>query len=1018
MFDIFIKRPVLATVISLLILLLGLRSLTMLQVRQYPEMQNTVITVTTTYPGADAELMQGFVAEPLQKSIASAKGIDYLTSSSSQGVSTISAHIRLNEDPNAAMTEVTSKVSEVRSQLPRGINDPVVKKSTGDTFAAIYLSFSSDTLSPEQITDYLTRVVQPKLSTISGVANPEILGAQKFSMRIWLDPQKLAQYGLSADEVRAALESNNVISASGQTKGFFDVIGIRSDTDLRTVEDFRKLVVRSVGPRLIRLSDVARVDLGSENADVSVFANGKKAVFIGVTTTPESNVLTVVSDVREMMPSIEKQLPPGLTADIIYDSTIFIRASIEEVLTTIAEAAVIVMLVIFLFMGSLRSMVIPLVTVPLSLIGVGLFLLALGFSINLLTLLAMVLAIGLVVDDAIVVVENVHRHIEDGMPPFRAALVGTREIAAPVISMTITLAAVYSPIAFMGGLTGALFKEFALTLAGSVVLSGVIALTLSPMMCSKILRHSTGRKGLSAVIDRVFEAVRGRYRRILTASLNDRPTTMLFALIVLGSLGFLYNAASTELAPEEDQGAVMAMVQGPPSANLDFVETYTSDLGAAFDRLPETLTSFAVNGYPSVNGAFAIQVLKPWDERERSQKDLTAVVQEAIQQIPGITGSAFGPPSLPGADGLPVQFVLTSTADHKVLDELTGDVLRKARESGRFAYIDPDLKFQSPQTLVRIDRDKAGAYGITMQQIGSTLATMTGGNYINLINLEGRSYKVIPQVPREFRLSPETLGRYYVKGRDGSAIPMSSLVTLESEIQPVSLNQFNQQNSVTIQAAPMPGVTLGTALAVLRQAADEVLTQGTSYDYAGQSRQYIQEGNAMLLTFAFAIVIIFLVLAAQFESFRDPLVIMVSVPLSLFGALIPLALGVTSMNIYTQVGLVTLIGLITKHGILICEVARTRQLEQGMGRKEAVIEAASLRLRPILMTTAAMIAGIAPLMFASGAGAASRFSIAVVVVAGLAVGTLFTLFVLPVLYTFLAKKREGMAESELLQAAE
>ncbi len=1006
MFDIFIKRPVLASVISLLILFVGLRAVFMLPVRQYPEMKNTVITVTTTFPGADADLIQGFITQPIQKAVATAAGLDYLTSRSLQGMSEVKAFVRLNEDPDAAMTEVMSKVNEVRSVLPRGINDPVVKKETGQTFASAYLAFSSDRLSQQQITDYVNRVIQPKLAAVPGIANPEVFGGQKFSMRVWLDPEKLAQYGLTAEDVRTALTSNNYTSAAGSTKGSYDVVNTQADTDLKTVDEFKRLVIKHEGAQLVRLSDVADVDLGAENDDMSVFASGDRAIFVGIYTTPEANPLDVIKQVREeTLPAIEAQLPPGLTAQVAYDSTIFIQAAIDEVAMTILEAAVIVMIVIYAFMGNLRSVAIPVVTVPLSLIGVGVFLLALGFSINLLTLLAMVLAIGLVVDDAIVVVENVHRHIEEGQSPFQAAIIGTREIAGPVISMTITLAAVYAPIAFMGGLTGSLFREFAFTLAGSVIISGVIALTLSPMMASKILKHEEDKKGLSARIDAVFDRVRAKYERWLAASLADRPTTLGFAAIVMVSLPFLFLAVPTELAPEEDQGVVFTAFNGPASANTDYMEVFAHQIDHKLRAFPETRDTFLITGLGSPSNGFGGAVLKPWDERERSAKDLTAAYQQAMNEVSGVKASVFPPPALPGVDGLPVQFVVATTADYRQIQEVQAEMLQRAAASGMFAFIDSDLKYESPRTKVDIDRDKAAAYGISMQQIGEALATMTGGNYVNLVNLQGRSYQVIPQVPREYRLNPAQLGRFHVRASDGTAIPLSSLVSLSQSVEPVSLNQFNQLNAITIGAFPMPGVTLGQALSAFEGIADEVLPQGWAVDYAGQSRQYVQEGSALVVTFFFALVIIFLVLAAQFESFRDPLVIMVSVPLSICGALIPLALGVASMNIYTQVGLVTLIGLITKHGILICEVARERQENEGLSRMEAVKIAAGLRLRPILMTTAAMVTGLLPLLFASGAGAASRFSIAVVIVAGMTIGTLFTLFVLPVIYTFIATRR-------------
>ncbi len=1020
-FTLFIKRPVLATVISLLILVLGLRALLQLPVRQYPEMKNTVISVTTSFPGADADLMQGFVTEPIQKAVSTAKGIDYLTSTSAQGLSEIKVMVRLNENPDAAMTEVMSKVAEVRALLPRGINDPVTKKTTGENFAALYLAFYSDRHSPQQITDYVSRVVQPKLATVAGVANPEILGGQKFSMRVWLNPEKLAQFGISPDEVKRALTSNNFQAAAGGSKGLLDVIGTQAETDLKSVEDFKALVVRGEGTRLIRLADVANVELGPENEDASVFVNGRKAVFIGIATQPGANPLDVVTGIRALLPSIERDLPPGMEQRIAYDTTIFIRSAIYEVLLTLGEAALIVMGVIFLFMGSARSVAIPLVTVPLSLIGAALFMLALGYSLNLLTLLAMVLAIGLVVDDAIVVVENVHRHIEEGLAPFDAAIKGTREISGPVISMTLTLAAVYAPIAFMGGLTGALFKEFALTLAGSVIVSGVVALTLSPMMCSRILRPGDNKTGLAARIDRNFLRLQALYLRLLDGTLKDRAVTLVFAMIVMASLWPLFTSVSTELAPQEDKGAVMVAYQGPSSGNLDFMEAFSRGLDRIFVQTPETEGSFVINGWPSRTGGFAVSVLKPWEERKRGQLELIPLIQTQIDQIPGIRGSAFGLPPLPGSDGLPVQFALVSTSDWRRMAEVSQLVLDKARQSGLFAFIDIDLKVENPQTLVEIDRDKAASLGVTMQQIGEALATMTGGNYVNLVNLQGRSYQVIPQVARGFRLDPEALGRFYVRTAQGGTAPLSGLIRLRHEVRPVSLNQFNQMNSVTIQAFPMPGVTLGQALDFLSQTANQELPKGTGFDFAGQSRQYMQEGSALVLTFFFALVIIFLVLAAQFESFRDPLVILVSVPLSVCGALIPLALGASTMNIYTQVGLVTLIGLISKHGILICEVARERQIKQGMSRQDAVRAAAGLRLRPILMTTAAMVAGLLPLLLASGAGAASRLSIAVVIVAGMSIGTLFTLFVLPVIYTYVAAERaqtKTPAGAGVLQAGE
>ncbi len=1011
MFDIFIKRPVLATVISLLILLLGLQSIFSLQIRQYPQLFNTTISVTTTFPGADADLMQGFITDPIQKAVATADGIDYLTSRSYAGTSVVTVHVRLNEDPDAAMTAVTAKVNQTRSFLPRGINDPVIVKSTGDQFASMYLAFSSDQMNPGQITDYVSRVIQPKLSTVPGVADPELLGGQKFAMRIWLDPVRMAQYNISAGDVQAAIEANNYLAAAGSAKGYFDVVGTTARTDLRDEVQFRQMVIRNEGTQLVRLADIANVQLGPESTDTSVFVNGDKAVFIGIKTTPDANPLTVIADVRDMLPKLEENLPRGMKMQVAYDSTIFIRASIVEVIKTIGEAAIIVMIVIFMFMGSMRSVLIPLVTMPLSLVGVCLFLLILGFSINLLTLLAMVLAIGLVVDDAIVVVENVHRHIEEGLSPFQAALVGTREIATPVISMTITLAAVYAPIAFMTGLTGALFKEFALTLAGAVIVSGVIALTLSPMMCSKLLKHDPDAKGLAHRIDVTFDAIRSFYLRLLHASLRDRAATVVFAVIVGIALYGLSLVIQRELAPTEDQGAGFMAYSGPTSANLDYMDRYGDAMKRSVQQIPEISGFFTINGTDGNNQGFGVAVLKTWTERTRGQAAVLQDLTGLLGQISGINAAVFPVPSLPGADGVPIQFVINTTADYRTLNEVTERFMERLKKSGvMIFYSDTDLKFEKPQTIVEVDRDKAAAYGVTMEEIAQTLATMTGGNYVNLMNLYNKSYQVIPQVARVDRLDPNKLADFYVKTASGKTVPLGSLVTLRQEVQPIALNQFNQQNAVTIQAVMM--ATLGDALKMMDGIAAEVLPEGFTIDYAGQSRQYVQEGSAFYVTLAFAIAIIYLVLAAQFESLLDPIVIMISVPLSICGALIPLALGFSTMNIYSQVGLVTLVGLITKHGILICEVAKEQQEKFGKSKLEAVEIAAGLRLRPVLMTTAAMVAGLIPLMFASGAGAASRMSIAIVIVAGMSVGTLFTLFVLPVFYTFIASNRNKRKKQE------
>lgn len=788
MFDIFIRRPVLSIVVSLLIFLAGLRAMTMLDVRQYPFLQTSTITITTTYPGADAETMRGFVTQPIENAVSGTEGIDYLTSSSAQGVSMVRVFMRLNADPNQALTEVLTELQQVRSKLPTGINDPAVKKSSGRSFAALYLSLTSESMTPEQITDYVSRVITPQLSVIEGVSAVDIYGGRTFAMRIWLDPAKLAQYDLSTSDVIAALKANNFQAAAGTVKGVFTLLPTVARTDLQSVKAFRQLVVKSDGTRQVRLGDLGKVDLGAENANSAVYANGKPAIFAAVQTTPDANPINVVDKIRALLPELKKNLPSGLHLNVRYDSTVFITASIKEVLLTVAEATAIVLIVIFLFLGSFRSVLIPVVTIPLSLIGIGIALYVLGFSINLLTLLAMVLAIGLVVDDAIVVVENVHRHIEAGLSPFQAAIKGIREIAGPVISMTITLAAVYSPIALLGGLTGTLFSEFALTLAGAVVISGIIALTLSPMMCSRILRRAGQQTRMAAWLDRRFKGLQRHYGRLLKASLNDRPTTIVFVVIIFAMIGLLYTQMQQELAPDEDQGVVFSLFNGPSQANIDYMKQYAPRIEKAL-QAPETDTTFVVVGFGNDESrGFAGVTLKPWDERDRSAKTLTRAFQQKLDEIPAIKGSVISPPPLPTTgSGLPVQFVIASTGDYRQLSRIADNILKAAQSSGQFLFVDSNLKFDTAQTIVQIDREKAAVLGVSMSDIGATLATMTGGNYVDLINLSGRSYKVIPQTPRQYRLTPNQLGNYYVKAANGTAVPLSTLISVHRQITAQSL---------------------------------------------------------------------------------------------------------------------------------------------------------------------------------------------------------------------------------------
>ncbi|MCC6467334.1 MAG: efflux RND transporter permease subunit, partial [Alphaproteobacteria bacterium] len=860
----FIRRPVLASVVSLLILIVGLQAITKLAVRQYPKIEDSQITVTTSYPGAPAELMQGFVTTPLQQAIAGAAGIDYLTSTSTTGLSTIVAHLRIGADPDKAMTEVLAKVAQTRNVLPREAEDPVTAKSAARQIALLYISFYSDTMTPAQITDYMTRVVQPKLATIDGVAQAQIFGEQSFAMRVWLDPGRMAALRVTAAEVNAAIQRNNFQSAPGQTKGQFDIVNLNAKTGLSDPESFTRLVVRSDGATLIRLGDIAKIELGVENVDTGVVFDGEQAVAIGIFGTPEANPLTVIDGVLGTLPQIQANLPAGLKAKVAYDSTRYIRASIKEVMTTIAESALVVVIVIFLFLGSVRSVIIPLVTIPLSLIGVCGLLLALGYSLNLLTLLAMVLAIGLVVDDAIVVVENIHRHIEEGASPMDASLRGAREIALPVVAMTITLAAVYAPIGFTTGLTGALFKEFAFCLAGAVIVSGVVALTLSPMMCSKLLRAEQSEGGFVRLLDRGFGYVQRFYERRLANTLRYRPVAILVAAVVLASCPFLYVKSFTELAPEEDQGIVFISANAQESANYDFLTTFTREFNRIFGAIPEREDYFLINGMGKPNNAISGLLMKPWDERKRSQKQVQQDVQKGLFQLSGLQAFAFALPTLPGASGgLPVQYVLISTAEPRVVAEALDKLILEARRSGNFIVVDGDLKFNKPEVVVNIDRSKAAALGIGMAEIGTSLAGLLGGDYVNRFDIEGRSYKVIPQVPRDFRLNAGAIDRIYVKTAQGGMVPLSSVVSMEPTVAANSLYQFNQLNAGTLSALPIPGTTLGQALQFLNQKAAEVLPKGFQIDYQGELRQLVQEGNALLYAFVFAIVIIYLVLAAQ-----------------------------------------------------------------------------------------------------------------------------------------------------------
>lgn len=1014
--DIFIRKPVLATVVSLFILLLGVRAIFDLNVRQFPEIQNAVVSVTTIYIGADAELIQGFITTPLEREVAAAAGIDYLVSTSVPGASVIQAYLRLDSDPNDALTQIVSQVNRVRGELPAEAEDPVITLSVGESIAAMYLSFFSDRLANNQITDYLSRVVEPELSTLAGVQRAEILGGETFAMRIWLDAERMAAYGVTGRDVRAALAANNVLSAVGRTRGELVSVDLAARTDLSTPEEFRRLIVRDSDGALVRIEDIAEVELGAENYETSVRFNAQTATFIGIELTPDANALEVIANVRDTFERrILPQLPEGLKAEIVYDSTDYIESAIREVLLTIVLALVIVLVVIYLFLGSFRSVLIPALSIPLALIGTFLLMLLMGFTINLLTLLAMVLAIGIVVDDAIIMVENIHRHIEEGMTPLDAALQGARELAWPIVAMSTTLVAVFLPIGFVGGLTGTLFVEFAFTLAGSVLISGIIALTLSPMLASRLLKgHADGQASgrLEAWLDARFEGLQARYQRRLHGALNDRFTLLAFGLIVLVSCYFLFVGSATELEPPEDQGFVFSIMSGDAYLSLDHLERNTALIDGFGADIPELTNTFIINGFgggatPSMNEAIAGFVMAPWDQRERkTARILEENLQPMLSQIPALQIFAVEPPSLPspGGGGTPISMVIGSTGPVENLGELADAIIGRAMASGRFIFLASDLDFDKPRVELVIDRDKAAQMGVDMATLTADLVPLLAGAVSGRFALDSRSYRVIPQVQRSERLNPEQLEQLYTRTRDGEPVALANLVTLEETVVPRRLQRFQQLNAVTLQGVPRPGVTLGEALELLDTIAAEILPAGYSVDYSGQSRQLKAEGAQFVITFLFALVIIYLVLSAQFESFRDPLIMLMTVPMSIAGALIFISLGFTSLNIYTQVGLVTLIGLITKHGILIVEFANQLQL-QGRSKRAAIEEAASLRLRPILMTTAATVIAMVPLLIATGAGAGSRFAMGLVIASGMTLGTLFTLFVVPAFYLYLARDR-------------
>jgi multidrug efflux pump len=1001
--DLFVKRPVLAIVVNLVILIAGLQSIRSLSVRQYPRSDIAVVNVTTAYVGANADLVRGFITTPLERVIASADGIDYMESTSAQGLSTITVHLQLNYDTNAALTQIQAKVAQVRNDLPPEAEAPVIDLATADNqFASIYLGFSSTDLDPNQITDYLTRVVQPKLSAISGVQRADILGARTFAMRIWLQPDRMAAHGISPSMVRDALARNNYLSALGQTKGSMVSVNLVANTDLRTPEEFRQLVVKQEGSDIVRLRDIADVVLGAENYEQDIRFNGEAATFMGVWVLPTANTLDVIDEVRKALPEIRAQLPAGMKLGVPYDATAYIHDALSEVLRTLTETLLIVIVVIFLFLGSWRSVLIPIVAIPISLIGAVFLMLLAGFTVNLLTLLAIVLSVGLVVDDAIVMVENVERHLHAGKRPVQAAIDAARELVGPIVAMTITLAAVYAPIGIQGGLTGALFREFAFTLAGAVIVSGVVALTLSPMMGATLLRAGDPERGFAGWIGRTFDAVRRLYARALGSTLRYRPVVLtLWVIVALLTIPF-YMFSQRELAPAEDQGFFFGFVQGSPNATLEQTKLFTDQIYGVYKAIPEHASIFQIT---LPNGGFGGMVTKPWSERRKTTQQLMMEAMGPLSKIAGVRVIPQAPPPLPGGGNFPVDLVIASAAEPRQLSEIAEQLVKKAFASGLFIYADADLKFDRPQTEVVFDRDKLRSQGVDLGQAGRDLSALLGANYVNRFSIQGRSYKVIPQAVRTERLTPDQLEQIYVTGAQNRLVPLSTFATLKTTTEPRDLKKFQQLNAVRIQGVIPPPVPLDQALRVLEAEAAKLLPQGFNIDYAGESRQLRTESGTFLGTLLLSAVLIYLVLAAQFESFRDPFIVLAgSVPLAVSGALLFSFLGLTTLNIYSQVGLITLVGLVSKNGILIVQFANHLR-ETGLAKLDAVIEAASTRLRPILMTTAATVVGHFPLVLATGPGAGARNSIGIMLVSGMIIGTAFTLFVVPSIYMLLARAR-------------
>ncbi|MDQ2993806.1 MAG: efflux RND transporter permease subunit [Pseudomonadota bacterium] len=1047
--DTFINRPVFAWVLSLILLLLGLMSFNLLPIRQFPEISITTVTVVTSYPGASAEIMEGFVTAPIESAVAGVNGIDFINSSNTKGTSVVTINFKLGTDVNAAASDISDRVNSVRYRLPREVFDPIIQKQDPNANPIMYISFASKQLPEVEISEYLRRIIKPRLETLPGVGEAKIFGERNYAMRIWLNPGFMASHNVSPSDVIQSLRASNFQSPSGRLSTGLQEYDVTANTDLSTADQFNNIIVRNENGNLTRIQDVGKAQLGAYNPRASVAMNGKPAIVIGIVTRGDANPLEVATEVRGSLNALAKHLPKDMQIEIVWDSTKFISASIYEVKKTIIEATLCVMIVMFLFLGSLRMLTIPLVTIPLSLIGICSLMLLMGYSLNTITFLAMVIAIGLVVDDAIVVSENIHRHVEMGKTPLQAALVATREIKMAVIAMTLTLAAVFAPLGFRGGLTGSLFKEFAFTLAGTVIVSGFIALTLSPMMCSRIINHKTLEGPFAKKVDHIFTGLAQRYRQLLTRVLNFRRYYLLLiipvSLLITVLLGW-YLINTQKIAPQEDAGAILTIVQGPAGSNLAFTEKYTQQMAEILNKVPEKTTLGIINGMMGVNSAIAFLILKPWEERTRSVGEVINSLFPQLSSITGVNAFPVNPYSLPGSGELqPVGFVIQTTGDYDELYRVSQAMLKKAQAYPGLANVSSDLKIDKPDFRVNINRDLVAHLGVSMQDIGDAINFSFNESAVSQFTLQGQSYDVIPQLLEEFRQTPESIEKIYVRTITQNLIPLANIITIDRATIPQSLNHYQQMRSAQITASLAPGYTQAQAVDFFQDTANEMLPQNMRYDFASESRQFISESSGFIVILGFAIIFIMLILAAQFESFIDPLIVMIAVPLSITGAfllLIPFGGEVSflhkfdayqyggvfavlgsfiqnsgSLNIYTWIGILTLIGLVSKHGILIVEFANQLRA-QHKTINEAVIIAASIRLRPILMTTGAIVLGAIPLVLASGAGAISRKEIGLVIIGGMLYGTLMSLFVVPIFYTLLSPYKKAVpaiaetAESE------